>query len=67
MARKETGRILRRGWLNGAAAVVGGGATPQTVNDVNVLNFALRLANLEFAFYQAGLAMFSIVCASCRN
>jgi hypothetical protein len=59
VSRKESGRILRRGWFNGAAAAVGGGATPQTVNDVNVLNFALRLANLESAFYQAGLAMFS--------
>jgi hypothetical protein len=38
---------------------VGGGATPQTVNDVNVMNFALRLANLESAFYKQGLAMFT--------
>ena len=38
---------------------VGGGATPQTVNDINVMNFALRLENLESAFYQQGLASFT--------
>jgi bacterioferritin (cytochrome b1) len=48
----------RRSWF-GAAMQVGGGATPQTVNDVTVLNFALRLANLESAFYQRGLVMFT--------
>ncbi len=32
--------------------------TPQTVNDINVMNFALRLENLESAFYQQGLGMF---------
>jgi hypothetical protein len=33
--------------------------TPQTTNDINVMNFALRVENLEAAFYQQGLQMFT--------
>ena len=33
--------------------------TGSTTNDINILNFALRLENLESAFYQQGLAKFA--------
>ena len=62
-------RHSRRDWLISSAALLGAGTvssiraraqmTPQTANDVMVLNFALRLENLESAFYQQGLSMFS--------
>src|SRR5580692_8914054 len=61
----------RQDWLTGLAALLGAGAissilaraqmTPETMNDIKVLNFALRLENLEAAFYQQGLAMFKAV------
>ena len=57
----------RRHWLTGPAALAGAGAitavlaraqsTGSTTNDINILNFALRLENLESAFYNQGLAM----------
>ena len=59
MQRRGIGRISRRNWLGNADTGVGGGATSETVNDVNVLNFALKLANMEYAFYQRALAMFT--------
>jgi hypothetical protein len=69
MARKEMDPcVSRRDWFTGPAALLGAGAicsiaaraqmTPDTSFDITVLNFALRLANLESAFYQQGLAMF---------
>jgi hypothetical protein len=67
--RKMDNDASRRDWCAGSAALLGMGAissilaraqmTPQTANDVNLLNFALRLENLESAFYQQGLAMFA--------
>jgi hypothetical protein len=32
--------------------------SPQTTNNINVMNFALRVENLQSAFYQQGLEMF---------
>jgi len=59
----------RRAWFTGSAALLGAGAlssvvaraqmTPETVHDIGVLNFALRLENLQAAFYQQGLAAFA--------
>ena len=61
--------VSRRDWCRGSAALLGGGiispifaraqATPQTSYDITLLNFALRLENLQSAFYQQGLAMFT--------
>jgi Ferritin-like domain len=60
----------RRAWFAGSAAIFGAGAvasilaraqstgTGSTTNDINILNFALRLENLESAFYSQGLATF---------
>lgn len=60
--------VSRRDWFAGSAALLGAGAissvvgraqmTPETVNDISVMNFALRMANLQAAFYQQGLQMF---------
>jgi hypothetical protein len=57
MKPRGLSRISHGNWFGNADTVVGGGATAETVNDVNVLNLALKLANLEYAFFQKGLAM----------
>lgn len=59
----------RRDWFTGSAAILGAGAitsmlaraqtTGSTTNDINILNYALRLENLENAFYSQGLAKFA--------
>jgi bacterioferritin (cytochrome b1) len=58
----------RRDWLTGSAALLGVGAVSSMLaraqstgvtNDLNVLNYALRLENLESAFYSQGLATFA--------
>jgi hypothetical protein len=70
MTNTETGKSTsRRDWFAGSAAVLGAGAitsmlaraqsTGSTTNDINILNFALRLENLESTFYQQALAMFT--------
>jgi hypothetical protein len=70
MTNKEMNQyVSRRNWCTRSAALFGAGAissiraraqmTPQTAFDVTLLNFALRLENLESAFYQTGLAMFA--------
>jgi hypothetical protein len=61
--------VSRRDWCTGSAALVGAGAissvaaraqmTPQTSFDITLLNFALRLENLQSAFYQQGIGMFT--------
>jgi hypothetical protein len=58
----------RRDWFKAPAALLGAAAissvraqaqaTPQTINDISVMNFALRVEYLQSAFYQKGLAMF---------
>ncbi len=69
MTNKELKKpASRRDWLTGSAKLAGVGAiscvlaraqmTPQTVNDIAVMNFALRVENLQSAFYQQGLQMF---------
>jgi bacterioferritin (cytochrome b1) len=70
MTNIETGKSTsRRDWFAGSAALLGAGAissilaraqsTGTTTNDINILNFALRLENLEATFYQQALAMFT--------
>src|SRR3984885_1126896 len=65
--KKDTSR---RDWFAGsAAALLGAGAvssillraqtTSTTTNDISILNYALRLENLESAFYSQGLATFA--------
>jgi hypothetical protein len=58
----------RRDWFSGSAALLGAGAvsailaraqTGGVTNDINLLNFALRLENLESAFYSQGLSSFA--------
>jgi hypothetical protein len=58
----------RRDWFTGSAALLGAGAISSVMahaqssgvtNDINILNFALRLENLESAFYSQGLATFA--------
>ncbi|HEY3837659.1 MAG TPA: ferritin-like domain-containing protein [Bryobacteraceae bacterium] len=62
----------RRNWFAGSAAILGAGAVASivaraqssgggsnTTNDINLLNFALRLENLESNFYSQALAMFA--------
>jgi hypothetical protein len=58
----------RRDWFTGSAALLGAGAvssmvlraqTGSVTNDINILNYALRLENLENAFYTQGLATFA--------
>jgi rubrerythrin len=69
----EKNTTSRRNWFAGSAAVLGAGAvasivaraqstgtaTSNTTNDINLLNFALRLENLESAFYSQALATFA--------
>jgi hypothetical protein len=70
----EKNTTSRRNWFAGSAAVLGAGAVASMVvraqssaaspsatntNDINILNFALRLENLENAFYSQGLATFA--------
>lgn len=70
MTDKEMNKTAtRRDWFTGSAALLGAGAissvlaraqnTGSTTNDISVLNFALRLENLESAFYQQALAKFA--------
>lgn len=72
MAFLEEKQDLRREFLAGAATVLGvaGAAvlsgqtgstpvTPSPANDLNLLNYALTLENLEATFYTQGLARFS--------
>ena len=59
----------RRDWCTRLAAMLGAGAISsiparaetslETAHDIVILNFALRLENLESAFYQQGLGMFA--------
>jgi hypothetical protein len=68
MTNTETTKpTSRRDWFAGSAALLTAGAlsrvaraqAPSTTNDINILNFALRLENLESAFYSQGLATFA--------
>ena len=65
---ENTKNTSRRNWLNGSAALLGAGAvstmmlrgqSSSVTNDLNILNYALRLENLESAFYSQGLASFA--------
>jgi len=63
-------RTSRRSFLTGSAAALAGGAlmavpgmakahtTPEPPTDIDVLNYALTLEHLEYAFYRDGLAKF---------
>lgn len=66
------GALSRRRFLASSATLLGGGAlavalpraagahtTPEPPTDVDVLNFALTLEHLEYAFYRDGLEKFS--------
>src|ERR1043166_2065780 len=64
---EEKKNTSRRDWFPRSAVLLGAGAVSSMVsraqstgatNDINLLNFALRLENLENAFYTQGLAMF---------
>jgi hypothetical protein len=70
MTTTETNKATsRRDWFTGSAALLGAGAissilaraqtTGSVTNDINILNFALRLENLESAFYSQGIATFA--------
>ena len=71
MTNTETKKSTsRRDWFAGSAALLGAGAitsilaraqtgTGSVTNDINILNFALRLENLESTFYSQGLATFA--------
>ena len=70
MTNSETKKSSRRDWFSAPAALLGAGAmsamfaraqtgTGPKTNDINILNFALQLENLESAFYSQGLATFS--------
>lgn len=70
MTNQETKKSTsRRDWFSAPAALVGAGAISAfflraqtgtgTTNDINILNFALRLENLESTFYTQGLAAFA--------
>jgi rubrerythrin len=60
----------RRSFLTGSAAALAGGAllavpgmakahnTPEPPTDIDILNYALTLEHLEYAFYRDGLAKF---------
>jgi rubrerythrin len=63
--------LSRRRFLAGSAALLGGGAlvaalpgvakahgTPEPPTDIDVLNYALTLEHLEYAFYRDGLKKF---------
>jgi hypothetical protein len=59
--------VSRRDWFTGSAAVLGAGAispmlleaqSSSVADNISLWNFALRLENLQAAFYQQGLAMF---------
>lgn len=67
----EGGSTSRRSFLAGLAALLGGGAllalpgiaqahgTKELPTDIDVLNYALTLEHLEYAFYRDGLRKFS--------
>jgi hypothetical protein len=69
MTNSETKKSTsRRDWFAKSAALLGAGAISSVIsraqssgvtNDINILNFALRLENLESAFYSQGLATFA--------
>ena len=64
-------RTSRRSFLTGSAAALAGGAlmavpgmakahtTPEPPTDIDVLNYALTLEHLEYAFYRDGLMKFN--------
>ncbi|MEJ7842710.1 MAG: ferritin-like domain-containing protein [Rubrobacter sp.] len=65
------GPLSRKKFLAGSAALLGGGAlaaalpkaarahsTPEPPTDIDVLNYALTLEHLEYAFYRDGLKRF---------
>ncbi len=66
----EEGLSSRRGFLASSAALLAGGAlmavpgmakahtTPDSPSDVDILNYALTLEHLEYAFYRDGLKKF---------
>jgi len=62
--------LSRRRFLAGSAALLAGGAlvatpglakahNPSSATDIDILNFALTLEHLEYAFYRDGLKTFS--------
>jgi len=68
----QGGPLSRKKFLAGSAALLGGGAlaaalptvaeahsTPEPPTDIDVLNYALTLEHLEYAFYRDGLRKFS--------
>jgi rubrerythrin len=66
----QGGPLSRKKFLAGSAAALAGGAlmavpgmakahtTPEPPTDIDVLNYALTLEHLEYAFYRDGLAKF---------
>ena len=67
----QGGPLSRKRFLAGSAALLGGGAlaaalprtagahaTPEPPTDIDVLNYALTLEHLEYAFYRDGLRKF---------
>ncbi len=67
----QGGPLSRKKFLAGSAALLGGGAlaaalprmaeahgTPEPPTDIDILNFALTLEHLEYAFYRDGLEKF---------
>jgi len=72
MTNQETSKSTsRRDWFSAPAALLGAGAISAmvgraqtgggagTTNDINIVNFALRLENLEAAFYSQGVSQFA--------